>query len=169
MDMKEFVTLNLTTLLSLERAEYLDTTEDKDKGNGHYCRTLASLMGNNVTINVPRTRTGGFAPLAIELLKHSKEQVQEFCLALYTKGVTTRDIEDLMKSFFGNKISHTSVSKLAEEFHIMREAWEKTPLEKYYKTIFNDCLFITVRRGNSYTKEAVYVIYGVTENKSVNY
>lgn len=164
MNMREFVKLNLTTLLQLERAEYLDTATEKDKGNGHYARTLASLMGNAVSINVPRTRTGGFAPLAIELLKHSEEQVRDFCLALYTKGMTTRDVEELMRSFFKNTISHTSVSKLAEEFHTMRTAWESSPLSPTYKVIYGDCIFITVRRGDSYSKEAVYILYGVTKD-----
>ena len=34
--------------------------------------------------------------------------------------------------------------------------------EPEYKAIFCDCIFITVRRGDSYQKEAVYIAYGVT-------
>ena len=41
-------------------------------------------------------------------------------------------------------------------------AWENSKLDTTYHAIFCDCIFITVRRGDSYEKEAVYVAYGVT-------
>lgn len=160
MSLEDFVRHNITQLLSLERAEYLDNVTG-DKGNGYYSRSLKALMGNGVLINVPRTRANGFSPIALELFKLSQEQVSEFCLALYQKGMTTRDIEELMDSFFGNQISHTSVSKLAAEFHAVREAWERSPLDAHYRVIFCDALYITVRRGDSYAKEPVYIAYGV--------
>lgn len=42
-------------------------------------------------------------------------------------------------------------------------AWEQTPLESYYRIVTCDALYITVKRGHQYTKEAVHVIYGVRE------
>lgn len=164
LSLEEFVRHNITELLALERAEYLDNI-GSDKGNGYYSRSLKALMGNGIMINVPRTRQNGFSPIALELFKLSQEQVSEFCLALYTKGMTTRDIEDLMQSFFGNQISHTSISKLAEEFHGVRLAWERSPLDWHYRAIFCDAIFITVRRGDSYQKEPVYIAYGVNSEE----
>lgn len=164
LSLEDFVRHNITELLALERAEYLDNISS-DKGNGYYSRSLKALMGNGIMINVPRTRSSGFSPIALELFKLSQEQVNDFCLALYTKGMTTRDIEDLMQSFFGNQISHTSVSKLAEEFHSVRLLWEKSPLDRHYRAIFCDAIFITVRRGDSYQKEPVYIAYGVNSEE----
>ncbi|KKB96320.1 Transposase, Mutator family [Candidatus Arcanobacter lacustris] len=34
----------------------------------------------------------------------------------------------------------------------------------YYKAIFCDAIYITVKRGDSYSKEAVHIIYGVRED-----
>jgi len=78
--------------------------------------------------------------------------------------MTSRDIEDLMKSFFGNSISATSITNMAKGFRQIREAWESTPLEKRYLVVYFDVLFITVRRGNSYSKEGVYIAYGLRED-----
>lgn len=165
LSMEEFTKQNLQALFGMEREEYLEKALE-DKGNGYYERSLNSLMKNGIVIEVPRTRNNGFAPLALQLFKMSQDQVNELCLTLYKKGMTSRDISDVMETFFGNSLSHTSINKLAEQFHAIRMAWENSVLEEKYSAIFADCIFITVRRGDSYSKEAVYVCYGVnTENK----
>jgi transposase-like protein len=161
LSMEQFVVKNLETLFGLEREEYLETATS-DKGNGYYSRSLQSLLKNGIQIHVPRTREGGFAPLAIQLFKMNQDQVNELVLTLYKKGMTTRDISDVMTDFFGDSVSHTTVANLAEQFHGIRTAWEQSSLDTTYHAIFCDCIFITVRRGNSYEKEAVYVAYGVT-------
>ena len=55
-------------------------------------------------INIPRTRDGNFSPATIELVKASNEQVQDLVLGLYKKGMTSRDISDLLADFFGEKL-----------------------------------------------------------------
>lgn len=161
--MEQFVVKNLETLFCLEREEYLEKATE-DKGNGYYSRSFQSLMKNGIQINVPRTRESGFAPLAIQLFKMNQEQVNELVLTLYKKGMTTRDISDVMTDFFGDSVSHTTVANLAEQFHGIRDAWEHSPLDTAYKVLYCDCIFITVRRGESYEKEAVYVAYGITRS-----
>ncbi|PIQ92089.1 MAG: hypothetical protein COV70_01420 [Parcubacteria group bacterium CG11_big_fil_rev_8_21_14_0_20_39_22] len=163
--MEQFVMKNLETLFGLEREEYLEKATET-KGNGYYSRSFQSLMKNGIQINVPRTRDSGFAPLALQLFKMNQDQVNELVLTLYKKGMTTRDISEVMVDFFGDSVSHTTVANLAEQFHGIREAWEKSPLDSTYHAIFCDCIFITVRRGDSYEKEAVYVAYGVTERNT---
>jgi len=161
LSMEQFVVKNLETLFGLEREEYLEEAAG-DKGNGYYSRSFQNLMKNGIQINVPRTRTGGFAPVALQLFKMNQDQVNDLVLTLYKKGMTTRDISEVMTDFFGDSVSHTTVSNLAEQFHDIRTAWEKSKLDTTYHAIFCDCIFITVRRGDSYEKEAVYVAYGVT-------
>lgn len=165
LSMEEFVRLHLQTLFGLEREEYLEVATE-DKGNGYYPRSLHALMRNGIAIKVLRTRSGGFAPIAIELFKMGREHADELMLTLYKKGMTARDIEDVMQKMFGDSVSHTTISELADQFHAIRTAWEKSPLDSAYRVIYCDCLFITVRRGDTYRKEAVYVAYGVnTANK----
>jgi putative transposase len=165
LSMEQFVIQNMQTLFGLEREEYLEKATE-DKGNGYYSRSLQALMKNGIQINVPRTRNNGFAPIALQLFKMNQDQVNELVLTLYKKGMTTRDVSEVMTDFFGDSVSHTTVANLAEQFHDIRIAWEKSKLDTLYKAIFCDCIFITVRRGDSYEKEAVYVAYGVTERNT---
>jgi transposase-like protein len=149
--------------MQIERKEYLANAKS-DKGNGFYSRSFKTLTRNSMIINVPRTRTGSFRPELLELVKINQQQVDHFCLSLYRKGMTSRDVESLMLSFFGESISHSKVSYLAEAFNDIRLSWLNTPLEKRYLVIFCDCTFITVRRHNRYDSEAVYLCYGVRED-----
>ena len=55
---------------------------------------------------------------------------------------------------------------MAEKFQSLRDAWEERKLDAYYKVIYCDALFVNLKRGSSYSKEAVYVIYGVKEDNT---
>lgn len=159
-----FVVDTLEALMKIERNEFLESMKGKDKGNGSYSRLFHTLTKNQMYINVPRTRNKKFVPETLELIKINKNQTDEFALALYKKGMTTRDIEDLMKSFFRESISHAKVSNLAKEFNQYRMAWQNSRLETRYLVLFCDCIFINVKRGDRYEREAVYICYGVRED-----
>lgn len=71
-----------------------------------------------------------------------------------------------MDEFFGEKISKDSISNMASSFSEIRQAWENRELDAYYKVIYCDALYTSLRRGNNYSKEAVYVIYGVKDDNT---
>ena len=163
----KFVIATIETLMHLERDTYLKKVKEdagRDKGNGSYPRSFKSFSKHALVVHVPRTRTGRFKSMAIEFLKYNQEQVNEFVLKLYAKGMTTGDIAAVMNDFFGNSISPATVSNLAEAFHELRQTWENSKLDPYYKVIFMDAIYITVRRGNSYSKEATHIVYGIRQD-----
>jgi len=163
----KFVINTLEILMLVERDEYLQNLKDnnfKDKGNGSYPRSFKSLSQNSLFINIPRTRYTDFKPFVLEFLKYSQEQINELVLKLYTKGLTTRDVSEVLANFFGEDISYAQVSNLAERFNELRLAWQNAPLASYYKVIYCDAMYVTVKRGNSYAKEPVHIIFGVRED-----
>lgn len=162
----EFIVSTIESLMTLERNEYLSRTKSKDKGNGFYARAFKSLTKNCLAINIPRTRTGVFSPDTLELVKIGQEQINEMCLSLYKKGMTSRDISELIEELFGDNVSATKITNLAKVFNDYRSAWQNSKLDNYYKVIFCDCIFITVRRDDSYSREAVYVAYGVKNDNT---
>jgi len=159
-----FVTMTIEALMDVERSEYLVRAAGSDKGNGYYERAFKSLSKNCLAIRIPRTRTGDFSPNAIELIKIGQDQMNDLCLTLYRKGMTSRDVSAVVSELFGDSVSATKVTNLAKAFNDFRTAWQKSQLEKHYLAVFADCIFITVKRGDSYTNEAVYVAYGVRED-----
>ena len=52
--------------------------------------------------------------MTLDLINNQKEQVNELALLLYRKGLSTRDVSQVMDEFFGEKISKDSISNMAE-------------------------------------------------------
>jgi len=167
LDFDEFAIVTLEGLMLLEREEYLKShIGSKDAGNGSYLRNFKSLRTNSLSISIPRSRNGQFKTVLLDLINQQKEQVGDLSLLLYRKGLSTRDISDVMEEFFGESISRETINNLAENFNEIRTNWENRKLDAYYKVVYCDALYISLKRGNSYSKEAVYVMYGIKDDNS---
>lgn len=167
LNLEQFIVNTLEMLMHMERDEYLAQLKaqgETNKANGTYPRSFKSLSRNSLIINIPRTRNSDFKPFVLEFLKYNQEQVNDLVLTLYRKGLTTRDVSDVLKNFFGEEISYSQVSNLAESFNELRQAWENSHLETHYKVVFCDAIYITVKRDNSYAKEPVHIVYGVRDD-----
>ena len=167
LSLDQFAVSTLEALMLLEREEYLKSnTGSCDKGNGTYTRDFRSLRLNSLKINVPRTRNGSFKPVTLELINTNKEQVNELALLLYRKGLSSRDVSNIMEEYFGESISRETINNLAEQFNEIRMSWEKRQLDAYYKVVYCDALFTSLKRGKSYSHEAIYIMYGVKDDNS---
>ena len=166
LSMDKFIGKTVETLMLIERDEYLEEINNpkKDKGNGSYGRSMNSLSKNSLLVHVPRTRTGLFSPATLELLKINREKVDEIALSLYKKGMTSNDINEFLNEIFEENMSPAKISNLAKTFNKFRTAWQNSKLEKYYKVVFADVIFVTVRRGNEYAKEGIFIAFGVRED-----
>jgi putative transposase len=169
-DISEFSLKTLEILMYLERKQYLEelkeTSNDNkpDIGNGSYPRNFSCLSDKSLLISVPRTRSGSFSPILLTLLDKSKEAINRLALGLYRKGLSSRDISSVLQEFYGENISYSTISNMAKEFHALRKSWESTKLQKHYKVIYLDCLYQTLRRDDSYSKEAIHVVFGVRDD-----
>ena len=139
----EFAIVALEGLMLLEREEYLKGVHGNDDiGNGVYLRNFKSLRKNSLQIQVPRTRNGTFKPLILELVNQQKEQINDLALLLYRKGLSTRDVSNVMEEYFGESISRETINNLAESFHEIRVKWQERQLDAYYKVVYCDALYV---------------------------
>ena len=166
LSMDKFVATTIEALMGMERNEYLEkmTDSEKDKGNGYYGRAMKTLSSNSLMVHIPRTRVGLFSPATLELLKINRDKVDEIALSLYKRGMTSEDIKSFLDEVFEGGMSPSKISNLAKVFNKFRTAWQNAKLEKHYKVVFGDVIFITVKRGNEYAKEGVFVAYGVRDD-----
>jgi transposase-like protein len=167
LNLDQFSITVLESLMLLEREEYLKgKSGEGDIGNGTYPRTFSSLRTNCLQIQVPRSRNGKFKPVVLELLTQSQAEVNNLALLLYRKGLSSRDISSIMEEYFGENLSKDTISNLSESFHEIRQKWESEELDAYYKVVYADALFVSLKRGNSYSKEAVYLMYGLKDDNT---
>jgi putative transposase len=95
--------------------------ESANTRHGTGTKTLKSEHGE-LDIAVPRDRDGSFEPLLVKKRQSRLEGFEEKILALYARGMTTRDIQAQVQELYGVEVSPTFISKVTEE--VMEEVRE---------------------------------------------
>tara|TARA_B110000881_G_C18522547_1_gene488508 strand:+ start:38 stop:1237 length:1200 start_codon:yes stop_codon:yes gene_type:complete len=150
-------------LMLSERNTFLqDTVLKENKGNG-YRLAQKSGIGSKLELKIPRDRLGVFKPVILGLLNDQEEQIHELCFELYGKGLTTRQIEDVVKKIYGTNFSKSKVSRITTEFSLLVEAWLERKLDAFYPVVYIDAIHVKVRRETVAT-EAFYVLLGLKED-----
>lgn len=146
----------LTEELGYDRYE----AEGRNSGNsrnGHYTRKMRTSSGDS-EIKVPRDRNGEFQS---ELLKKNSNEIEEKVIAMYAKGNSARDIQDILQELYGIDVSPDTISKITDKVWPLVEAWQNRPLAKVYAILFLDALHIKLKQNGKVENVAVYNVLGV--------
>jgi putative transposase len=128
--------------------------------NGHTAKTVTTDSGP-VEIRVPRDRDGSFEPQLVKKRQVRLEGFDEQVLALYGRGMSTRDIQSHLRELYGTDVSHELISKATEGVSDLFKEWQSRPLDAVYPIIYLDALFVPVRDGGQVQKRAFYIALGV--------
>jgi hypothetical protein len=79
--------------------------------NGKRPRNLRTSAGD-MTIQVPRDRTSEFQPALLEKDQTSTNELEDKIIALYAKGVSTRDIQENLEELYGVEVSAQTISTI---------------------------------------------------------
>ncbi len=144
----------------LEYKKYEHT--DKENSRNGYCKekTIQTKFGS-INVKTPRDRNGSFEPIVIEKGQTKLPGFEEQCISLYAKGMSLRDIEEVLNDFYGVKINKDEISHLINKVNIEVEKWRKRPLKPIYVFTYADCLYIPIKNDIKSEKKAIYVIIGV--------
>ena len=107
---EQMLEAELTEQLGYDRYE----AEGRNSGNsrnGHYTRKMRT-SGGDTEIKVPRDRNGEFQS---ELLKKNSNEIEEKVIAMYAKGNSTRDIQDILEELYGIHVSPDTISKITDK------------------------------------------------------
>jgi len=129
--------------------------------NGSSPKTLVTEHGP-VPINAPRDRDGSFEPRIVRKGQRRFEGFDDKILALYSRGLSTRDIEAHLREIYGVSVGRDLVSRVTDEVMDEVRAWQQRPLEDVYPVVFLDCLVLKIREGGSVQRRACYLALGVT-------
>ena len=89
--LNEVLEMVLNSLMNSERASFLSSSKSKNKSNG-YRNAHAFGRGRELELLIPRDRMGQFYPALLALLRDQDSQMHDLSFALYSKGLTTRNI-----------------------------------------------------------------------------
>ena len=129
--------------------------------NGTTPKTLVTEQGR-VGIDAPRDRDGSFEPQIVRKRQRRFEGFDDKILALYSRGLSTRDIEAHLEEIYGVKVGRDLISKVTDAVMDDARAWAARPLEDVYPVIFLDALVLKIREGGSVQRRACYLALGIT-------
>ena len=150
-------------MLNAEMDVHLDGEAEQEAGNhrnGSSTKTVLSDEGALV-LSIPRDRHGRFDPALIEKYKRRFPDFDEKIIALYARGMSTRDIQAHVGELYGVTISPDLVSVVTDSVLDEVRAWQSRPLESTYAIVFFDALRVKIRDEGLVRNKAVYLAIGM--------
>jgi putative transposase len=141
--------------------EAVEGPKRRNRKNGTSPKTIQGDLGK-LPLDIPRDRNGTFEPQLMPKHQRRLSGFDEKILALYAKGMTTRDIQDLVKQLYGVEISPTLISEITADLDEEVKAWQTRRLDAIYPILFLDGLVVHVRSESGHVREhTMYVALGV--------
>ena len=123
-------------------------------------KTLITDSGP-VQIQAPRDRDGSFEPRLVRKRQRRFEGFDEKILALYSRGLSTREIERFLHELYGVNVSRELISKVTDGVMDDVRAWQARPLDDVYPVVFLDAFILKIRENGSVQRKACYLALGV--------
>ena len=137
-----------------------ERSSNTDYRNGTKPKVLRSSYGE-IPIDVPQDRDGDFEPKIVQKRKKDISGIEQKIIAMYAKGLSTRQISEQIEDIYGFDISEGMVSDITDKLLPEIEEWQKRPLSDVYPIVFIDAVHFSVRDERVVKKLAAYVILGV--------
>ncbi|HTA31826.1 MAG TPA: IS256 family transposase [Solirubrobacteraceae bacterium] len=128
--------------------------------NGTTPKTLLTEHGP-VAVDTPRDRNGSFEPQIVRKRQRRFEGFDEKILALYARGLSTRDIEAHLAEIYGVKVGRDLISRVTDAVMDDARTWQTRPLEDVYPVVFLDCMVLKIRDGGSVQRRACYLAMAI--------
>ena len=165
---RNLIQQTLQEALEAELEEFLgyskyERTDSDNYRNGYIPKTVKTDLGE-VEIKTPRDRKGQFQPKAVGKRQTMIDDLENKIVALYAKGMSTRDIQELLSDMYGMDISPTLISKITDRLLPKIEEWQNRPLDRIYPVIYTDSIFYKVRQDGKVIQKAVNVVIGINKD-----
>jgi len=150
-------------ILDAEMDVHLDSEQEQAAGNHRNGRSDKRVLTDTgaLPLTIPRDRHGRFEPKLIEKYKRRFPGFDEKIIALYARGMSTRDIQAHILELYGLTISPDLVSAVTDAVHDEVNAWQSRPLEATYAIVFFDALRVKIRDEGAVRNKAVYLAIGM--------
>jgi len=164
--LREGVRLLAQALMELEVSEeigaerYQRTAERKTYRNGYRKRRWDTRVGT-VQLKIPKLRKGSYFPSLLEPRRRAERALLSVIQEAYVQGVSTRKVDELVKSLGLEGISKSEVSRICEELDEVVERFRNRPLTSEYPYVWLDAKVVKVRQDGRVVPMAAVVAIGV--------
>jgi putative transposase len=96
-------------------------------------------------------------------IKKSVTGIEDQVLALYAKGVSTREIQDHLQQLYGVEISPTYISNVTNKIMPMVKEWQNRPLQAIYAIVFLDAIHFKVKQDGQIINKVLLLTYNIQQ------
>lgn len=160
----------LNEMLKAEMTDHLGYEKHSKEGdnsgnsrNGDYTKTLKTNLGD-ITVNVPRDRNGEFDPKVMP--KHERrlsDEIAEVIIGLYSRGMSTTDIQEQIEQIYGVQVDASSVSNITNTLIESIKEWQNRPLDEVYFVVWMDGISIKIRHNGKIINKTIYLVVGLSQ------
>ncbi len=168
--LKKLMGKALEAMLEAELTEELGyekhSPEGNNTGNSRNGKTKKTLKNDSgeIELRVPRDRNGEFDPVVVKKYERTLGDIEPKIISMYSKGMTTRDIQSHIEEIYGLSMSAGFISDVTNSVHQLAVEWQNRPLEELYAVAFFDAIFYKVRDGGKVVSKAAYTCLAVDVN-----
>lgn len=116
----------------------------------------------DLEIEVPRDRDGSFDPQLVRKGQRRLPGFDEKVIALYARGMTTREIQGHLRELYQVEVSPELISTVTDEVLEEVRAWQARPLDEVYPIVYLDAIHVKMRSSGHVQSQAVYVALALT-------
>ncbi len=165
--LKDLLGSTIQAILEAEMDEHLgyepyERSENSNSRNGKKSKTIRSKYGE-MEIDVPQDRESSFEPKIVRKRQKDISGIEDKIIAMYAKGLTTKEISVQIEDIYGFEVSEGMVSNITNKLLPEIEEWQRRPLSSVYPIVFIDAVHFSVRDNGIIRKLAAYTILGINE------
>ena len=157
----------LENRLDQEMADYLGVSryehgaDRHDYRNGYYVRHLLTEMGD-LEVLVPRSRKGKFPTKLFERYARRCRSVDKVLLACFCLGLSTRKAASVLVPVLGEKVSASTISRIARDLDQEVSRYHSRALEDKYQYLFFDGVVLKSKGAVKVQRKILLCAFGIT-------
>lgn len=128
--------------------------------NGTTKKTVRTDFGE-LKLDIPRDRNGSFEPQFVKKHERTLNGFDDKVISLYSRGMSTRDIQAHLKEIYGVDVSSTFISTVTDSVMDEIKQWQQRPLEPIYPVVYLDGLVVKNREEGIAHNKCVYLALGI--------
>lgn len=129
--------------------------------NGSSNKTLKTESLGDVVLSIPRDRNSTFEPKLVPKHQRMSDRIEQSIVGMYSRGMSTRDIEEQVREMYGVEVSESTVSTITNRIVDHIKEWQARPLEPVYFTCWMDGIQFRIRQNGKVNNKCIYLVIGL--------
>ena len=127
---------------------------------GYSNKKVKSSFGE-FDIKIPRDKDAMFEPTLVKKYQTDISHFDEKVIALYSKGLSTREIQNYIKDLYDVELNKDTISRITDKILPEINEWLERPIQPVYPVIYIDGIRFKVKEDNKFVEKSVYILFGI--------